>query len=424
MVLTRQGDSTKLARWYSVFDCYDEKLKVGGPIIAMVLLFLGLYKGFPLSNDMLLYAMGDMAPLSSTTCTIAGNLEQARSMKQSSNCLRQLRSQCKGTEHTVLLVCANRLGRRFLAVIFVFVKVCRIRHGVAMECAISPWSTMNFRIDCANGKWQNELGELARVTADDKALLDGLFSTTADWEVATAEMKDEEQRLADLAHGFLLHLLASRLLYTSIVEFSLPHRGAGLLDPDPEQVQKHLKEFKIWWAGFERIEAEAATCLEAQAFMMGTVWLLWPGTLRYLVSLAECDFEFVPAGVLDRLKLWAAGWLSSVVVEEAVGVVKGRSRRSDNESVARTERWLGLLQSSLMSQYGFKKPPVTEDHKQQSLGSTIKGEDMWAEGAEYSLPESDFDLLMSEHGWGYPSVTAEQLHCGGLLWKSYLLSDS
>ena len=53
----------------------------------------------------------------------------------------------------------------------IFVSVVRKTHGETMSLAKTPWGCMDFRIDCATGKWRDELLEIVECTTNRESLV-------------------------------------------------------------------------------------------------------------------------------------------------------------------------------------------------------------------------------------------------------------
>ena len=92
--------------------------------------------------------MRDHAFVSATTGVMVTTPEVPKTVKESGDMMKTLRSQCKGTEHTVSLILSNSLGRKTMCGLAVFVAITRLEHGRAITCSKTPRGCLHWRVTC------------------------------------------------------------------------------------------------------------------------------------------------------------------------------------------------------------------------------------------------------------------------------------
>ena len=127
-----------------------------------------------------------------------------------------------GAEHTAAVIASNQIGFNVMQGLAVCVRVVRQRHGEAMVAAHDPEEAMKWRMQDATGAWQDELATLAEHTQNCGKLEEAGFLPADEAMSATECEKAVDIDLARVVHRFLVHLLAQRILYASIVQFGFP----------------------------------------------------------------------------------------------------------------------------------------------------------------------------------------------------------
>ena len=115
-----------------------------------------------------------------------------------------------------------------------------------MVAAHDPEEAMKWRMQDATGAWQDELRTLAEHTQNCGKLEEAGFLPADEAMSATECEKAVDIDLARVVHRFLVHLLAQRILYASIVQFGFPWAAASLLATD-HRLQGALENMKQFW---------------------------------------------------------------------------------------------------------------------------------------------------------------------------------
>ena len=152
----------------------------------------------------------------------------------------------------------------------------------------------------ACGGWQNELREIVGVLTDAVSLESCSFLKAAEMEQADSKMLEEDERLAEILHKFIVSLLAFRILYASILQYGMPWAAAQLLTTG-DTLKEHLKTWRQFYQDFVQLEKDCKLNPRAHDFRLRLVWPLWSWTKWLLCRLAEFGFEKVPDDMLDKL---------------------------------------------------------------------------------------------------------------------------
>ena len=419
-LVNNMGNYVKGARWYSTWKVWKERVSKHCSLMLMVMLYCGLYLGWlPLDDYLLALAMGALAPLSQDTDPAA-----LRSAAAAARVVEDLRKSSTCPDHMVCIILANRLGLKAMRAMSMFVEVCRLRHGKAMQYAQRPSQTRDFRISNALGEWQFELSELAEQTVLEQSLKDAGFIPPNRARSASRAEMDEDSRHAGTAHVFLLHLLASRAIFTSQLSLMFPWAAAALLTTG-DMLENVLHRFKDWNKCLECLEAECMDDPEARAFRLRLCFPLWGWVIELFVILKECNFKFVPLDLIARLEKWVRGWLSTKVDEDGNRYLRMKSRGSDHGALGRKERWHELYTSKLVSQYGRSNIQITAEDRADATGSVVDDDFFHANYDYHSLSHDDFDSITTHKpSRPYPHMTPEHFHACGLRWAAYCGVDS
>jgi hypothetical protein len=292
--LSHDGDTVKLARWFSVWDRFEEKLRSCWSFKTMVNVHVGLEKGwFSSGDELLLFATGGQRIANTSLPTSAVAAVEPRSVAQSAAALNSLRHSCECTGHVATLIFSNRRTRHLFSQMAMWVGVTRKFHGRAMTAARNPRKTLDFRIRSASWEWTEELRELTNVCKDMKELLKAQFLSPADAARAEQHDLDEEDFQARTMHYFHIHLMGARINTTSCVSLSFPWKAAALIHHDPTVVQATLDVLKDWFGKLIRLDQESLVDPDAKDFKTKLVWPLWDWVWELLVELSEYNFEKV-----------------------------------------------------------------------------------------------------------------------------------
>ena len=134
----------------------------------MILLYQGLHSADWSKNaaDMLQAAISPGEFEKPGVCSVAGDLQEGRSVKASNDIYRRLRASTKSTTHTVCVILSNTMSKKIMICCNVFAQVPRGVHGPALVQASTPWSCSEYRIRAALGDWQQELEDIVAITCD------------------------------------------------------------------------------------------------------------------------------------------------------------------------------------------------------------------------------------------------------------------
>ena len=287
------GQTVKLARWFAVWDRIDERGMKDNALTLMVLLWRGFHSTWPeAAADLWLYwnSMTAPAALNETGAPLSSDVP--RTVKESGEIFNRLKGTTCGHEHTVALILSNRLGCRVMVMLSTFIHPTRKRHGEALVAAKTPRGAEAWRIADATGAWEDELWDLVESTVSDSLLRQATFLNLERYDAAGEDEFHIDNDLACVAHRFLIHLLASRILFYSVVEYSFPWRAASLLT-EGEKLKSNLNVFASWWWYLQILEEECKTDPDARSLRTKMVWPLWEWAVRIFVILAEHDFKEV-----------------------------------------------------------------------------------------------------------------------------------
>ena len=425
--LLKQGDMVKLTRWFSLWNVYEEKLRCHASFILMVLCYIGFHKGWLLSDDTVaLMMMGDLAPLQATsTSPLQSNVVDSRSVQKSNEVLKHLRSKCSSTEHTVALILSNRFGKRVMDALSCMIGIVRKHHGIALTRAETPRGCSFLRKWVARGGWQEELQEIVLETVKVDALLKMSFLSAEDYGVATAEKKEEEQKLGQTLLDFICNLLESRIHYTCGLQYSLPWAAAGLLETEAVELTKQLGKFQRWWLGLEQLQKDKKVFMAAKEFSMDLVFTEWPWTAVLFLELAERGFRGISPQRRQALEKWSKSWLTTKLNEDAIRHCKMKMRQADNGQLSRLSRWGALSQSHLLSECAREEVIIEPCDSQAMAGKQLPADMFSADATPLSLDQQHFDTIMKEEKQKtYPHISPEKYHSCGLRWEAYLMSGS
>lgn len=291
-VLTTSGEKVKLARWFGVWDRFQERLLPGWNCLLLVLMYAGLSKGwFAVSDEFKIFTMRAGAPRSSTSSSFRALASESRGVAGSSEVLNRLRANCMNTPHLVATILANTLSHRLMSGMSIFVSVVRAVHGHALVIATCPEKTAKFRTEIAQGAWRQELNDIVREAKDPAKLSTAMFLEPSGarepqkWEV------EEDATAARLIHKFIVHLLGSRVTHASGLSWSFPWKAAALLEENDGRLRVVLTEFEQWWEGLQALNEEASQSLEARRFLHDLVWPLWEWPTEIFLELRQCSFQ-------------------------------------------------------------------------------------------------------------------------------------
>ena len=425
-IVHHAGKTVQLSRWFSVWDRFTDKLVETVPLMTMIMVWLGFFKGWLTCGDALLqYVLGTSLHTVVGSTRMAGRADITRTVAESALVLQRLRNDSHCTEHTVLIILSNYLSLRVMTAYSVFVAVTRKLHGQSLHKACKPDRCMELRVDMALGGWRKELQEILEITKSAELLENCTFTPASRLGAMSEEEKQVEVVLTDRVHTFLVHLMGARVIYASKLEYMFPWAAAGLLSQDAGKLKKQMTKFERWWTGLCRLEVEAQTDIEAKRFQMSLLFPLWSWARILLIELKECSFKRVLKTRLDKLTRWARGFITTKVDEDGIKVIKTKSRASDQGATSRANRWGNLVDSELLKEYGHKGLEVTAEDTASALGLELADELFDAAAGTHSLPKEDFDTITDLHGKDhYPKMNAENFHSIGLKWEAYLEAPS
>ena len=288
------GEVVKVNRWFAIWDSVNDRLGRLGPFMAMVLIWMGMNGDWAeQAADILHFYTSQNSTGNFSTLPSGSAIIPMRSVKESGDVFRRLRSAANGNEHTVATILCNRLGYRVMVLLASLVAPARRRHGEAMVAAETPWGASNWRVHEANGGWRVELSELVYCATDEAKLTEGGWLGASEAVSASAHIMELEQDVAHVGHNFIMELLGSRILFHSIVEIGFPWCFAALLNTHDAPLRHRLNVLKAWWLCLQTLEEESQTNVRARRFRLRLVFPLWRWVMWVFVVLSEFNFEEV-----------------------------------------------------------------------------------------------------------------------------------
>ena len=418
--LYSQGDNIKLSRWFSLWDQWDERLAKWASFYLMVLTWIGMEKEW-LDDDLMSFIAGDRAPVSATVAEVRpeGASAPSRSVKQSGDMMRALRSRCRSTEHTVALILSNKLGKKLMTGLFGFIKKTRLVHGRAMVLAKTPKGCKELRVRSATGGWQDELWELVSTVGNPQELGGMGFLSPAEFAKADEVDKEIDETMASTLLHFVLSLLGARIDYTCAVEYALPGAAAALLAPQPAAT---LQKFQEWWQALLQLEQDCKESVEAQRFALNLVFPHWSWTTTLMLDLWEHQFQGLSLERREALEKWCRGWATTKVDEDAIGYLKLKASQSERKTLSRMSRWAHLAQSDLLEGYGRHPVTIANDDMINASGVPLTAEVFKADLDDNTMPLQHFASM--EEPAGLPKMTPEKFHTIGLRFAAYVKAQN
>lgn len=219
------------------------------------------------------------------------------------------------------IILGNGFKRSVAAGMLIMVQPFRAAFGLMVTTMKTQKSAIEYWSSHASGV-MSELVETLDIFFD-KNIFAKVGFLGADWHGNAHEQPPEvekDKQLAGVLYGFLVQMLAHRLIGELNASHTLPNKTAMLANGDAVVVRRGLSELKHWWDKLCHFERLASTSKLVADLLHDLEWPRLHWLRLVLVCLAEADFASIPPHVLSKLLgLWR-GITSTKAIEDLIRI--------------------------------------------------------------------------------------------------------
>lgn len=402
------GAKCRMGRWYSLFTCARERGHHDAKLL-LILVYLGCRHKWwasvwdsPLCRSKAPEAQREaQAPAPAAAAAEPTSLEKKQTVKSSNDQVRELRKDCRNTLELVCNILANE-------------KNCRLFRCVQyaiqpMQASFLSWESqvktkrgsLAFHMDLARGVSDQIVSTMLGRLQDSQEALHLGFDPHRDG--GSRSVDEDDLLVAQKLFDVTIALGGQRLLGSSWYSSNLPGLFVLLLSPSDQEVQETLKVLSQIWQLLNDAERLSA----ADVWLAGTLQtLIWPGLTwvrEMLILLSECEFKAVPYEVRSEVLALFTSLLTTLPVEEAMGVLSSRQDSNPGKKCQGKTRWHALLTSGLTSKHDMVPPPVTPAVHAMA-GSSLPSTLFSADVQDFSMGMDTLRSISDDKSWPSPSA--------------------
>ena len=352
---------------------------------------------------------------SATVTPVAGaaGVEAPRTVKESNDELKRVRSSTKGTLHFVALALANKFGNQVADIVDVATWACCQFFDMGKTVCKTIMGSQVWHVDLALGGFSNVMRQCLTCMEDPVQLQPIGFTPSFMYSLVDEATMEQEMLLAKTLCDLCMAESYTFLLSTMTFSHMAPGKFIGLLSDDKAKVKQCLEELQSWWELLQICEKDALADPWAAAFLKDLMFPIRTYDREIFIMLAEERFKHITPEIQGLVEGYARSWLSTNINEDCMNWYRSRSQAQSAGAFSRMSRWHCATASSIIEAYDRVNVTVTPAADGVAAGTPPAHVFANREEAKFSLPH--LESLATENT-EYPHMSANALKFRGPAW--------
>lgn len=364
-----KGPKTSLKTWLSWLGAAQSFIKKWHTWLLLTC-FLGLQRGFLKVGDCPVYGISTDSELKHVVEGLDGEADKQEGEGEGGaqgdgDCcadadrrLASLRKQSENTAHLVSMILGEFMRYRYTRILVCISRPMWAEHNRELTLLKGSREVLQHKLGLVCGSYNKVVREMVDTLFSPGGLSEMLFKRSIDPHLfdrsssgsrgqptvehapALQAWMIDEDMYAEKAWVYLTALLKYRVASHFQYTHDLPESFAKLLHEDEGIVQAALANFSgIFGALLEAERRAAAGNVEIKKLLKAMVWPFFLAARELLFSLAQFNFQHIPAPVLDSISSHNSGFGQSAVLENAGNKCQDYTRESNNQRMSNCRRF-------------------------------------------------------------------------------------